>query len=57
MRISSDEYQLPEAIADGPKELAELVGVSQNTVNCEIYKSKHNKKTRFIKVVLDEEDL
>ena len=51
MKISLDEYELPEAVADSIVELAKMCGVTANTISSHMC---HSKKTgyrcRYIKV-------
>lgn len=51
MKISSDEYELPEAIAGSRKELAQILGISDNAIRNEVYKYEHGltKKQKYIK--------
>lgn len=51
MKISSDEYELPEAIAGSRKELAQTLGISDNAIRNEVYKYEHGltKKQKYIK--------
>lgn len=57
MAIDRDEYELPYAIADSSKELAEMVGKSQNTIESSISRLKHGayKTSRYIVVEVDDE--
>ena len=41
MAVSQDELRLPIAIADTAKELAELLGTTENAVKCGASKSRH----------------
>lgn len=34
LRVTDDEYEFPIAVADSQAELARLLGLSLNTVNC-----------------------
>lgn len=36
MKVTADKYELPIAIADSPKELAEMVGVKSGTISSQI---------------------
>ena len=51
MMLSSDEYELPEAVADSPTELARITGTTRTNILSSI---SHGYK-RFVKVVLEEE--
>ena len=57
MEVTTDEYQLPLAVADSPAELARLRGVSKNAVNVGCYKSKYKlrKTERYIAVEIDDD--
>ena len=57
MAVSQDELRLPIAIADTAKELAELLGTTENNVKSSTSKSKHGvyKNSRYIAVRIDEE--
>lgn len=57
MKVSKDEYELPEAIADSPMHLAKMLGVKPQS----IYDSMRHVKTRgswspYKKVEFDEEE-
>lgn len=59
MCVSSDEYELPLAIADTQAELARLRGVHFSTISAALkYASKRphnvNRKHKYIKVEIDE---
>lgn len=58
MKISKDEYQLPEYVCDDIEQLARKTGVSSGTIRSEMSKYKHKKKktTRFMVVEVDEEE-
>ena len=57
MAVSQDKLSLPVAIADTAKELAELLGTTENNVKSSASKSKHGvyKNSRYIAVRIDEE--
>lgn len=56
MRVSSDEYQLPEIIAESRKELAYLCGVSEQAIAQNRYYAKRgNGRERYVKVKLEDE--
>ena len=50
MKISADEFELPEAVAGSPGELAEMLGVKKNTVESNIAKQKNDEKPRYMKL-------
>ena len=57
MAVSQDELRLPIAIADTAKELAELLGTTENNVKSSASKNKHGvyKNSQYIAVKIDEE--
>lgn len=52
MKCTNDKYELPVAVADSPKELAQLLHIKRNLVNSAI---SHKHKT-FVKVEVDDEE-
>ena len=32
LRVTKDKYELPVAVADSPRELAQMIGVSRDTI-------------------------
>lgn len=56
MSVSRDKYELPEAAADSVGELAEICGVSPNSILSYISHAKHKgwKRCKYVKV--EEED-
>ena len=52
MRVSKDEYQLPEAIADSPKELADILHTTSISIRSAI---SHGNST-FLRVQIDDEE-
>lgn len=42
MRVTDDEYELPVAIADTHRELAEMCGVHRNTIASALCKARRN---------------
>ncbi len=52
MQVTTDQYQLPVAVASTPLELAKLVGTSVNTIKSCI--SKGSKK--YIRVDVEDDD-
>lgn len=52
MAVTMDEYALPMAVADSPKELARMMGVKEQTVCSCICNSKKHKTSMYLKVVL-----
>ena len=57
MEITKDEYQLPVAVADSVKSLAEKVGVTTNSITSALSKQRHGIfRSRYIEVELGEEE-
>lgn len=57
MQVTKDKYELPVAIADSCKELAEIVGKTSNTVSSSITHSKERGNwTPYRKVEITEDD-
>ena len=58
MKITTDEYELPLAIADSIGELAKMLGVTKNHISSAIshYKRGTTKSCCYVKVVLDDEE-
>ena len=57
MKISNDEYELPEAVADTSTELAKMCGINRNGVNVAISNAKRrNSKCQYIKIEVEEEE-
>ena len=48
MAVSADKYELPIAIADTAKELAEMIGYKEQSVIHAIYRKTTGKKTGII---------
>jgi hypothetical protein len=62
MKVTSDEYELPVAVADSVGQLAKLCGVSVNTIYTSMSHAKHqyrgHKSTCYIRVRVEvDEDL
>ena len=45
--VTPDLYELPIAVADTAKELAKMIGTSENSVYSCISKKRSGKKTKF----------
>ncbi len=56
MKVTMDKYELPLAVADSAKELAEICGTTVNNINscCSKYKTGKHKKSSFISVEVEE---
>lgn len=59
LAVEADEYELPIAVADTAKELADRFGITANTVmNCVIrQRSGRENGYKYVKVLNDEEDV
>jgi hypothetical protein len=57
IKVSDDEYRLPEKIATTPRELAEWCGVKPTTVKSAIsHAKKSGQLSKYIRVEVDEDD-
>lgn len=58
MKVSDDEYELPEAIANTADELAKICGVTGSTVRSMVShcKGHPNRHSRYLFVIVREED-
>lgn len=52
VKVTKDEYELPEAVADTAAELAKMLGVSKNAICSSVYHFRKGniKKTPYRKV-------
>ena len=59
MAVTADEYELPIRVADTARELAELMGVSANSIHSFVSRGDNGAYTgiRYVKVEVDECDL
>ena len=56
MKISKDEYELPEAIADSAAELAKLLGVKEQSIFDSVRHSKsRGHRGQYVKVEIGDE--
>ena len=55
IRVSPDELELPEAVAESPAELAKMLGVKPKSVRRAIIKGSHGANTIYKKVRIDDE--
>lgn len=57
LMITTDKYELPLAVADSPRELSKLVGVSYQNIKTSIYLAKCGriKYSKYIKVEVDDD--
>ena len=57
MKVTKDRYSLPVAVADSPKELAALCGVSPNAIYLGLSHEKRGDwKSPYVKVVVDDDE-
>ena len=56
MEATTDEIELPVAIADSPRELASIVGNKPSNIISSASKSRSGKKRKYISVDLEDED-
>ncbi len=56
IKVTSDEYELPIAVADSKSELAKMVGVSTKTVRGALYAAKKRGGTSTYKEVEVEDE-
>lgn len=55
MEVTQDEYELPVAVADSRRELAELRHTTIAAISCAIYQAKSRKKrSRYVKVKIED---
>ncbi len=59
MKVTSDKYELPLAVADTARELAEICGVKENNIVSAIshFKAKKHKRCKWVCVNVDNEEL
>ncbi len=57
LMITTDKYELPLIVADSPKELAKLAGVSYQNIKTSIYLKNKGKITysKYVKVEVDDD--
>ena len=55
IRVSPDELELPEAVAESPAQLARMLGVKRQSISRTLTKGKHGAKTVYKKVRIDDE--
>lgn len=55
MKVTNDKYQLPVAVTDTVKELAEILGTTQNVINSSLSRQKAGKGTgTYYRVEVDD---
>lgn len=52
LKVTTDKYQLPVAVADSPGELAKIIGVNRTSVNSMVTRGQSG----LIRVRIDEEE-
>ena len=59
LEVSRDKYELPAKIADTAGELAEMCGVTKNTVasSCSHYKTGITKRAKYILVEVEDDEI
>lgn len=57
LMITTDKYELPLIVADSPKELAKLAGVSYQNIKTSIYLKNKGKiaYSKYVKVEVDDD--
>lgn len=56
LKVSNDQYELPEIVADSANELAKKLGITKNCIFSAIsHANKKGYKCIYRKVVIDEE--
>lgn len=58
MKVTTDEYELPLAVADTCRELAELCNTTKNSIYCSMCWAKKHKDFRcqYIKIEVSDDD-
>ena len=58
MRVSKDEYELPEAVAESAQELATMLNVTRGSIETAVshYKAGRTKWSRYRKIEISEGD-
>lgn len=55
--VTRDEYELPLAIADTPRELAEMCGVTKSAICSAISHEKHGHyNSRYKRVIVEDDE-
>ena len=57
LAVTADEYELPLAVTDSPRELAEIFGVSKSTIKSQAKRNSNGSLSgrKFMKVRTDNE--
>ena len=56
MEITTDEYELPLAVADNPTDLARMLHVDRSSVWLCLHRNKGIKKSKYIVVEIEEDE-
>lgn len=58
MEVTSDKYELPVAVAESPKELAEMTNVNSSAIRSAIHHMKEpgRKRSKYVKLEVEDED-
>jgi len=57
MKVTKDELELPEAVAGSALELAEILGIKENTIYKAMNRAKNRgEKCRFIRVKCEDDE-
>lgn len=54
LKVTTDKYQLPVAVADNAQELARIAGITKESVYSMISRSERGMNTGYIKVEVEE---
>lgn len=58
LKVTADNLELPVAVADTARQLADMVGTTTNNIHSSISKSKsRGYRSQYIKVEIEEDDL
>lgn len=58
MEVTSDEYELPVAVAESPKELAEMTNVNSSAIRSAVchMKMPGRKRSKYVRLEVEDED-
>lgn len=56
MAVTTDQYELPVAVADTTAELGRMIGKSRNTIESSLSRTRHGeyKRSRYVAVEVEE---
>ena len=59
MKVTSDEYELPVAVADTQRELADMVGVDEHVVAISLSRARRGiiQNSSYKEIWIDKEDM